>query len=118
MKINEILNINKTASAKIHVSSSAIYNSQALDFCYNLNLNETVKWVSLMYKALGNFTAEVDLIVNGNIVKSFVVENLITRIQKEFLRLNLETKKNSKINVISIFVSIISIAMTIVSVIN
>ena len=76
--INEILNINKTASAKIHVSSSAIYNSQALDFCYNLNLNETVKWVSLMYKALGNFTAEVDLIVNGNIVKSFVVENSLS----------------------------------------
>ena len=31
-----------------------------------------------MYKALGNFTAEVDLIVNGNIVKSFVVENSLS----------------------------------------
>lgn len=56
--------------------------------------------------------------IDGKLRESFVVENLITRLQKEFLRLNLETKKNSKINVISIFVSIISIAMTIVSIIN
>lgn len=55
---------------------------------------------------------KIENISNGNII---VIENLITRIKGEFFRLNIETKKNNKINFLSLTLTVISIAITLCS---
>lgn len=47
-----------------------------------------------------------------------IIENLISRIKGEFNKLNLEVKKNNLINHISIFFTILSIIVTIITFIN
>jgi hypothetical protein len=53
------------------------YNT--LTLTYELPLNESVSWVSVLYKStspdFGTFTNEVDLIVNGVVVQSRIVTN-------------------------------------------
>lgn len=54
---------------------------------------------------------------NDVLDQDIIVENLISRIQGEFLRLNVETGKNLKINIFSLFVTVISIIVTIISIV-
>lgn len=58
-----------------------------------------------------------DLKKIGNISSEsiIVIENLITRVRGEFFRLNMETKKNSKVNFLSLVLTIISIIITLCS---
>lgn len=52
---------------------------------------------------------KIEDISNGNII---VIENIITRVRDEFFRLNMETKKNNKINFLSLILTVISIIIT------
>lgn len=45
--------------------------------------------------------------------ESMIIENLIARIREEFAKLNKETQKDKKINLLSIFVTVASIIVTI-----
>nr|WP_245248299.1 right-handed parallel beta-helix repeat-containing protein [Methanobacterium petrolearium] len=66
------------AKAFINVVGSAVNASntnQKLNFTYEIPLNDPTTWVSVLWKETSLFHGEVDLIVNGNIVKSCNVVN-------------------------------------------
>ena len=46
-----------------------------LKFDYDLHLDDSVNWISLIGHSISNFTDELDLIVDGNIVKNLTITN-------------------------------------------
>jgi parallel beta-helix repeat protein len=79
---NAFTTIDRIAKAKITIASSAIdiSTNQTLFLNYEIPLNESVTWVSVLWKAtspeLGIFQSEVNLIVNGKIVLNKTVVNM------------------------------------------
>lgn len=75
--------VDRTAKATIVVYSLTALDvnnpTQNLYLTYNVPLNESVSWVSVLWKStssdFGSFTNEVDLIVNGVVVRSQTVIN-------------------------------------------
>ena len=65
--------VNKIAEVNLHVVSTALCNGSGLDFSYNFPLNGSVSWFSLIYRSLDNFTSQINLVVDGEIVKRFEV---------------------------------------------
>lgn len=78
------LSVNTTACIHINVFSRAMHEDEYLNFTYDVILDNPVHWVSLVYRSIGNFTSEVDLIVNGDIVKNFTVLNSYYYISKKY----------------------------------
>ena len=74
--------VDRSANAKIHIISTAIdlATGQPLSLYYELPLNESVSWVSVLWKStsnnFGTFQNEVNLIVNGAVVLNRTVSNL------------------------------------------
>jgi len=74
--------VDRSANAKIYIISTAIDLStgQPLSLYYELPLNESVSWVSVLWKStssnFGTFQNEVNLIVNGVVVLNRTVSNL------------------------------------------
>jgi len=74
--------VDRVAKATVTIVSSAIdlSTNQTLHLTYEVPLNESVSWVSVLYKStssdFGSFQNEVDLIVNGVVVLSRTVSNL------------------------------------------
>ena len=73
--MSKTLSINRSACARIQVNSTALYNNSPLNFNQDLYLNGSVNWVSLISHNINNFTDELDLIINGDIVKNFTITN-------------------------------------------
>lgn len=69
--------IDRSANAIIRITSTAIDSStnQQLNINYTLPLNDSVSWVSVLWKNTGLFQNRVDVIVNGNVVLSRTVVN-------------------------------------------
>jgi len=70
--------VDPIAKAVINVVGSGLNTSntsQNLNFTYEIPLNDPSTWVSVLWKETSLFHGEVDLIVNGNIVKSCNVVN-------------------------------------------
>ncbi|MFA0832880.1 MAG: right-handed parallel beta-helix repeat-containing protein [Methanobacterium formicicum] len=74
--------VDRIAKVTITIVSSAIdlSTNQTLYLTYEVPLNESVSWVSVLYKStsndFGTFQNEVDLIVNGEVVQNTTVTNL------------------------------------------
>ncbi|WP_407381933.1 hypothetical protein [Methanobrevibacter sp.] len=73
--MDKTISINRSACARIQVSSTALYNNSHLNFNHDLYLNDSVSWVSLISHNLNNFTDELYLIINGIIVRNFMITN-------------------------------------------
>lgn len=70
--------VDPIARAIINVVGTALNvsnTSQTLNFTYEILLNESTAWISVLWKETSLFRGEVDLIVNGNIVASCNVVN-------------------------------------------
>jgi len=70
--------VDPIAKAFINVVGSGLntsHTSQNLNFTYEIPLNDSSTWVSVLWKETSLFHGEVDLIVNGVIVKSCNVVN-------------------------------------------
>lgn len=73
-----LTSVDWASKAFINVLGSALNasnTSQKLNFTYEVPLNDSSIWVSVLWKETSLFHGEVDLIVNGNIVKSCNVVN-------------------------------------------
>jgi parallel beta-helix repeat protein len=74
--------VDRSANAKIYIISTAIdlFTGQPLSLYYELPSNESVSWVSVLWKSkssnFGTFQNEVNLIVNGVVVLNRTVSNL------------------------------------------
>lgn len=79
---NAFTTVDRVAKARITIASSAIdiSTNQTLFLNYEIPLNESVSWVSVLWKAtgpeLGAFLSEVNLIVNGKVVLNKTVVNM------------------------------------------
>lgn len=70
--------VDRIAKAVITIAGTAIdvSTNQTLYSTYEVPLNESVRWVSVLWKNTGMFHEEVDLVVNGNVVLNKTVSNL------------------------------------------
>ena len=75
MNISKNLFVNSSAKVHVNVLSTALCNGDYLNSTYEFVLNESVDWLTLIYSHVGNFTSEVDLVLNGEIVLNFTVVN-------------------------------------------
>jgi len=74
--MHKSLKLNRTACAKINVESTGFdEKGSVLKFDYDLHLDDSVNWISLIGHSISNFTDELDLIVDGNIVKNLTITN-------------------------------------------
>ena len=56
-------------------TSAYVLNNSFSNFSFFINLTDSVDWVSFVWKDLGNFKSEVNVLVNGDVFKTFVVES-------------------------------------------
>lgn len=70
--------VDRIAKAVITIEGTAIdvSTNQTLYLTYEVPLNESVRWVSVLWKNTGMFHEEVDLVVNGNVVLNKIVSNV------------------------------------------
>ncbi|MDO5819837.1 MAG: chitobiase/beta-hexosaminidase C-terminal domain-containing protein [Methanobrevibacter sp.] len=82
---NEVQNVSYARyhnSARFYVNTSAVVLENSTDlnvsdnyYTYDVIFNDTVDWVSFIWRYLGDFRSEVSLVVDGEIVESYIVES-------------------------------------------
>lgn len=82
---NEVQNVSYASyqnSARFYVNTSAVIieNSTSLNvsdnyYTYDVIFNDSVDWVSFIWRYLGDFRSEVSLVVDGEILESYIVES-------------------------------------------
>jgi len=67
-----------TGTAVLNITSTAIDNStgQPLNITYNIPLNSSVTWLSVIWIPTGMFSDELQIIVNGTVVEDKVFHNV------------------------------------------
>lgn len=75
------VNIINNSFAHIQIYSTALNNDSNDIFMYSfdLMLNEPIKWISVIWKNRGNFESEINLMIDGIINKTFIVDNSFYR---------------------------------------
>ena len=78
---SSLLNIERNSIAHIIINSSALVHGSNSTFYHDLYLplNDSVDWFSCVWRYKDIFESEIDLLVNGDVVKTFIVDSSFYR---------------------------------------
>ena len=82
------ISVEKESFARIVINSSAVEHDTNNSFHYEFNvpLNDSVDWISVVWKYKDDFESEINLIVNGEITKKFYVDSSFYNLVKHEYR--------------------------------
>lgn len=71
------ISVENESFAHIVINSSAIKHgtNNAFNYEFDIPLNDSVEWISAVWKYKGDFETEINLIINGEITKKFYVDS-------------------------------------------